>query len=1020
MLGNCLISLHLKCHFFKSFDQLGPFTHHERMTFFILVVASLLLPTPHAHAQAAGGSSKLTVYNDEPYYVYDDGFYRFIYPASDRPLIRDLVFFNEKIRRIYEKDFAWHFDEHPTLILASDRNQIANGETTVLPRLYTIFFPGGAQNPNAFTADSWLDMLLSHETSHLYQLDQKKQLAALMKQMFGNTGLSLSGEFPLPMLDYMEYPNMYLPTFLLEGNAVLNESQFGNGGRLFNGEVRATVLALAKAGKVNSTRLMNNHLYFPFTQEKYWVGGYLEASLAEQFGIAQVNKYYGWHAFNFINPLKVDEAFYKTFGFGYETAISDFLKTWQPLFSTQKSDPSPTLFRSVFKGDFTKDGDDIRFLTTDGETLPVLHIYNIKSKTWQNRRIDLPMGRVFRNSKGRLAASSSAPIDNENIKAGLFSNGYSFDRSSEDKYIYDMSGDHILYGDANNSFLRFSLWSGSLNGKNKQNIGVTASTAIFGPDLQPYYFRQDKSQRVLYRGDQALFSYVGYWGFPVDVDASGAVYFIAPVERGASLFKWQNGQFTRMTSSDVVVDAELINDKSAFVDEVSDTGYNYKIIPLSETSEAPFEYKYSFEKSPNFNLFEQAQVNPPSSLASNAGTAKAPTEPAAAPTTQPTSATATQTATAAPTFAPPPLDPKKETKYSSWHDMSFAGLDPMLYSVSSGNSDVTIGGATMNFSDPLLNQQLSIGVAAGTDDYAQSTIDYLNSEHVLNWTALAQYTRNLYLNSPLSSNVGGGNTYGTSNGTSRYDSWLGAAGVIYPFFVRPEWTSTLSEYFVYENDNNPYPDINTRRRFTDLTQWVTQKRVTEPLGYDDYLRYGLELDHELIHNVPWSVQAAEYSGQASALWDLWHQTYLSAQYQESFTDGQIPVAELREFVDPFPISTAAIVYRLPDPNAFEEADFYDIRRESIQLKQAIDWGFYFPVFPISMRRFALLGFYNDYQGATDPHATDLQLFSETGGGVELELLLANSLPVRLSLLEYKPSDTGQMDFLATFGVTSTW
>ena len=605
---------------------------------------SLVFSARHAHAQiSVTGSQKLTVFSDEPYYVYDDGFYRFIYPASDRPFIGDLVFFNEKIRNLYQKDFDWRFDERPTLILASNRNQVANGLTTAVPRLFTIFYPGGAEYPDEFTANSWVHMLLSHETSHLYQLDQKQGYSAFLKKYFGNTSLS-SNAFEIP-LTYMEYPNIYLPTFLLEGNAVLNESQFGNGGRLFNGEVRAEVLALAKAGKINSTRLMNNHLYFPFTQEKYWVGGYLEAWLADQFGIERVDHYYHWHAYNYINPLQVNNAFIETFGFGYENAIQQFLKSWQPLYSTQKSAASPTLFTSLAEGDLSKEGDEIRFLTTDDETLPIVHIYNIKNHTWWSQRIDLPIGRVFRDEKGRLVSVSSEQIDNENIKAGLFGDGYSFRRSSENKFIYDKQGRHVLYADANNSFLRFSLWSGyddqlrsghdDQSPKNQTKIGVTSSAAIFGPDLEPYYFRQENDNRVLYKGNQPLFSYKGYWGLPVEAEPSGAVYFIGPVERGASLFKWQNGTITRMTDSDVIVDAELIDEHSAVVMEISATGYNYKIISLSERPGAPVEYKYKFEDSPNFHLFDQASVTSTASAQSPAVNATAATTPTSAPTPTP-------------------------------------------------------------------------------------------------------------------------------------------------------------------------------------------------------------------------------------------------------------------------------------------------------------------------------------------------------------------------------------------------
>src|SRR6185312_2918723 len=137
-------------------------------------------------------------------------------------------------------------------------------------------------------------------------------------------------------------------------------------------------------------------------------------------------------------------------------------------------------------------------------------------------KVDLPMGRVFRDG-GALTSAASSTVDNENTKAGLFGDGQTLIPGSENKFVYDKQGSHLLYADANNSFLRYSLY------RDVTRIGTTASSAIFGPEQKAYYFKQDQKIHSLYRDGEKLFSYRGYWGFPVDVDASGAVYFIGPV-----------------------------------------------------------------------------------------------------------------------------------------------------------------------------------------------------------------------------------------------------------------------------------------------------------------------------------------------------------------------------------------------------------------------------------------------------------------------------------------------------------
>ncbi len=966
------------------------------------------IPLP-AHAQTAPISNRFTVSSDEPYYIYNDGFYRYIYTKSDRPLLRDLVFFNSKLRALYQKDFNWKFDDPPYLILASNHNQIANGETTILPRLFTVFFPAGAEIPDEFAANSWLYMLLSHETSHMYQLDQKEGYSAFLKKYFGDTSLGWSAFLSLPFT-YMEYPNEFLPTFLLEGNAVLNESRFGNGGRLYSGSVRAAVFALAKAGDVNSTRLMNDHLYFPYTNEKYWVGGYLQDWLSDKFGVQKVDHFFYEHSFNYVNPLNVREAFVRTFGFGYEAAIKDFLKHWQPIYSTQKSAASPTLFVSMEEGPLTQENNKIRFLTTDLESEPTVHIYNIKTGKWENRKIDLPMGSIFQDEKGHLVSASAEQIDNANFKAGLFGDGYTLRRGTENQIVYDQQGSCRLYADANKSFLHFSLWSecdrrqqgvkSSTPSDQRTYIGKTVSSAIFGPHMHPYYFGQNEKNHILYRGPTKLFSYKGFWGFPVKVSKNGAVYFVAPVKRGSSLFKWQNGTYTRLTDSDVVVDAQIIDSQHALVAEFSATGYRYKIITLQNIAQSPYDYKYKFESSPNFHLYD---------LADSTRQSAHPTEVSAANTTANSTASSTSTPAKSTPVQLPKLNLKNERPYSSWRNLHYEGIDPSLdVGWDSINGVLATGGLNMHFSDPLQDQNLAFSVGGGSYNYADSTLSYLNTQYVLNWELSGEYIHGADVVS---------NSSGKNFVLGHYDAWVGTTGVIYPFFVRPQWSSEISEYFAYEDDQDLLRNFYDANQYVDLTRFVLDRHVVEPLGFDDYRHFSLEFDHELLHDAPqWVNPSNVYAGEASLEYDIWHQTYISAAYQDSWTDGRTPVVELRNFQRPFLLSTAATVYRLTD---YADQYYYEVRRTSFELKQAFDYGLYFTTFPLSLRRFAVLGVYNRYDGSFRSHGSPDHLFDETGGGIEFEFLLANKYPFRMTWLEAHSTYSGT-NVLFTLGANATF
>ena len=146
-----------------------------------------------------------------------------------------------------------------------------------------------------------------HESSHLYQLNAKRDLSRIGHAIFGNNE---PGNIPVPIdtnpltffpVPFLTHPNVLLPTWLLEGNGVFNESRFGNGGRLFSGASRALFYSLLKANLLDETRLTNNGLYFPFGTEKYIVGGYFSLYLAERFGTLAVNRFFWAHAIHYFN-----------------------------------------------------------------------------------------------------------------------------------------------------------------------------------------------------------------------------------------------------------------------------------------------------------------------------------------------------------------------------------------------------------------------------------------------------------------------------------------------------------------------------------------------------------------------------------------------------------------------------------------------------------------------------------------------------------------------------------------------
>ena len=124
--------------------------------------------------------------NDLPYMQKDLGRHRLIYSSEYRTLAEDIAAKYIWLHRFYGGEFSRELDEDSVLVLASSNNQIANGFATQYPRLMTYFYNGGPQLVDEFAITSWSDVLLTHETVHLYQLNHRQQYSSVLKKIFGN------------------------------------------------------------------------------------------------------------------------------------------------------------------------------------------------------------------------------------------------------------------------------------------------------------------------------------------------------------------------------------------------------------------------------------------------------------------------------------------------------------------------------------------------------------------------------------------------------------------------------------------------------------------------------------------------------------------------------------------------------------------------------------------------------------------------------------------------------------------
>jgi WD40 repeat protein len=105
-----------------------------------------------------------------------------------------------------------------TNIVLVDALDDANGSATPLPyNLITLYItqPFGGSVFGASNYDDWMRMLITHEYTHIVQLDMQNGPASVLGNIFGN----------------LYFPNLFEPVWLTEGLAVYEETELTGGGR---------------------------------------------------------------------------------------------------------------------------------------------------------------------------------------------------------------------------------------------------------------------------------------------------------------------------------------------------------------------------------------------------------------------------------------------------------------------------------------------------------------------------------------------------------------------------------------------------------------------------------------------------------------------------------------------------------------------------------------------------------------------------------------------------------------------
>ena len=193
------------------------------------------------------------------------------YHRGEETMARRLASIAEETWRALESPLGVRPPRRTHVVLA-DQTELANGYATPVPYdvivIYTVW-PAGSESIG--NVDDWLRVAFTHEFTHVVHLDRSEGWARPVRGIFGRMTLA--------------FPNLFLPTWQIEGLATYEESALTGEGRLHAGDFAAVVGEAARRSALEPLDRVNGGLTdWPGGAAPYAYGVGFHQYLAERFG----------------------------------------------------------------------------------------------------------------------------------------------------------------------------------------------------------------------------------------------------------------------------------------------------------------------------------------------------------------------------------------------------------------------------------------------------------------------------------------------------------------------------------------------------------------------------------------------------------------------------------------------------------------------------------------------------------------------------------------------------------------
>jgi len=196
-------------------------------------------------------------------------------------------------------------------VVISDDVDASNGSATPYPTNRIVIYANPPVDESALRyTNDWGQLVITHELTHIFHLDRTRGLWSLGQHIFGRADAL--------------FPNLYAPSWLVEGLAVYEESKLTGAGRIEGSEHRMIARAAAVDHQfpgIGALSLAQGR--FPFGEYAYGYGSLFVDYLARTRGESRVRDFVDKESADII-PYLMDVPAKQGFGVSFSKAWKEF------------------------------------------------------------------------------------------------------------------------------------------------------------------------------------------------------------------------------------------------------------------------------------------------------------------------------------------------------------------------------------------------------------------------------------------------------------------------------------------------------------------------------------------------------------------------------------------------------------------------------------------------------------------------------------------------------------------------